>query len=95
MTSQVREGKSTTVAEGPPTCDMLSDIAALATKISSGKPMSVEDMQHEIAVIADEHYETVVYIKTLVRRHVKQRQRSVHPGGSSAAYVSLMNPSTK
>jgi len=95
MTSHIREEQATKVAERELTRDTLCDIAALATKISSGKPMSVEDLQREVTAIADEHYETVANVKVLLQKHVKQRQKNAHPGGSSAAYVSLMSPSTK
>ena len=95
MTSQVREAQTTEAAERERLCAMLSDIAVLATKISSENPMSAEDMYREIKVIADTHGDEEPHVRALVQKHASRRQKSIYPGGSNAAYASLMNPSTK
>ena len=68
----------------------MQEIAALAHEVSSGKPMSAEEMNRRVAAIAEEvwAYGSVVFEQ--LYQHVERRPEGSHPVRTSYAYLALM-----
>jgi hypothetical protein len=68
----------------------MCDIADLANEISSGKPISAEEMNRRVAAIAEEVWLHGSVVFEQLYQHVVRRTDDGHPSRRNDAYVALM-----